>query len=159
METTWFVPVLALLWGSAPAADAPALTKATSIARTESPLTIDGEIRSVEVDIGWRPSKHFSARVSYGIDEVELPQDEFEAQLVSAQFDFVFSNTVSWVNLIQYDNVSESIGLNSRLHWVPQAGRNVYLVLNHNYEERMSDNSFHSTTTDLTLKADYTFRF
>ncbi len=119
----------------------------------------DGDIRSIETELGWRPSKHFRAGVSYSVDDVELSDDDFTTRLLRAQFDIAFSNTVSWVNLIQYDNVSESIGLNSRLHWVPQAGRNIYLVLNHNYRERLADGSFHSTNTDLTLKADYTFRF
>jgi len=119
----------------------------------------DGDIRSIETELGWRPSKHFRAGISFSVDDVELPDGDFTTRLLRAQFDFVFSNTLSWVNLIQYDNVSESIGLNSRLHWVPQSGRNVFLVLNHNYEERITDRSFHSTTTDLTLKADYTFRF
>jgi hypothetical protein len=119
----------------------------------------DGNIRSIETELGWRPSKYFRAGLSFSVDDVELPDGDFTTRLIRTQFDVVFSNTLSWVNLIQYDNVSESIGVNSRLHWTPQAGRNVYLVLNHNYEERMADRNFHSTTTDLTLKADYTFRF
>ncbi len=119
----------------------------------------DGSIRSVRSEIDWTPSKHFSAELAYSVDDVDLPQGSFTAKLISTRLDFVFSNALSWVNLIQYDNVSETIGINSRLHWVPQAGRNVYLVLNHNYAERLSDDRFHSTTTDVTIKADYTFRF
>jgi hypothetical protein len=119
----------------------------------------DGSIRSIGTEIDWTPSKHFSTEIAYRVDDVDLPQGSFTAKIVSTRLDFIFSNTVSWVNLVQYDNISETIGINSRLHWVPQAGRNVYLVLNHNFAERLSDDSFHSTTTDLTLKADYTFRF
>ena len=119
----------------------------------------DGSIRSAGTEIEWKPSRHFSAELAYSVDDVDLPQGSFSATLVSTRLDFVFSNTLSWVNLIQYDNVSETIGINSRLHWVPEAGRNVYLVLNHNYAERLSDDRFHSTTTDITIKADYTFRF
>jgi len=119
----------------------------------------DGSIRSIGTKIDWTPSRHFSAEISYNVDDVDLPQGSFTAKLVSTRLDFVFSNTLSWVNLVQYDNVSETIGINSRLHWVPQAGRNVYLVLNHNYAERLSDGRFHSTITDITIKADYTFRF
>lgn len=119
----------------------------------------DGDIQSVGTELGWRPSKHFRASVSYRVDDVALPQGDFKTELASTQFDIVFSNTVSWVNLIQFDNISESIGLSSRLHWVPQAGRNIYLVLNHNFSEQFADGDFHSTTSDVTLKADYTFRF
>ena len=119
----------------------------------------DGNIETIETKFGWRPSKHFRTSLAYIVSEVELPQGDFTTRLARASFDIVFSNTLSWVNLVQYDNVSESIGLNSRLHWVPQSGRNVFLVLNHNYRERLSDMDFHSVSTDLTLKADYTFRF
>ena len=119
----------------------------------------DGSIRSIGSKLDWTPSKHFSAEISYSVDDVDLPQGSFTAKLVSTRLDFIFSNTLSWVNLVQYDNISETVGIHSRLHWVPQAGRNVYLVLNHNYAERLSDERFHSTTTDVTIKADYTFRF
>jgi len=119
----------------------------------------DGTIRSVGTKIDWTPFKHFSAQVEYRVDDVDLPQGSFTTELVSTRLDVIFSNTWSWVNLIQYDNVTETIGLNSRLHWVPEAGRNIYLVLNHNWAERLADNNFHSTTSELTLKADYTFRF
>jgi hypothetical protein len=119
----------------------------------------DGSIRSAGTEIDWTPSKHFSAELEYRVDDVDLPQGSFTAKLISTRLDFIFSNTLSWVNLVQYDNISETIGINSRLHWVPQAGRNIYLVLNHNYAERLSDERFHSTATDITIKADYTFRF
>ena len=119
----------------------------------------DGTIRSYSTEVEWTPSPHFSTELSYSVDEVDLPGGSFTAELVSTRLDFIFSNTLSWVNLIQYDNISESIGLNSRLHWVPQAGRNIYLVVNHNWVERITDGNFHSTTSDVTIKADYTFRF
>jgi hypothetical protein len=119
----------------------------------------DGTIQSVGAKIGWRPSKHFRIDASYKVDDVELPQGDFTTKLASVDFDIVFSNTISWVNLVQYDNVSDSIGINSRVHWAPQAGRNFFFVVNHNYVERVIDRKFHSTQTDVTLKFDYTFRF
>jgi len=119
----------------------------------------DGDIQSVEAELGWRPSKHFRMQTAVRVDDVELPQGDFTTRLASTELELVFSNTLSWVNLIQYDNVSDSIGLASRVHWMPQAGRNVFLVINHNYQERPSDGNFHSTNTDVTIKADYTFRF
>ncbi len=59
-----------------------------------------------------------------------------------AGFDFAFSPTLSWVNLIQYDNVSEVAGINMRLHWIPEAGREVFFVINHNVEDLDRDNEF-----------------
>jgi hypothetical protein len=55
--------------------------------------------------------------------------------------------------------VSETIGLNSRLHWIPRAGREAFLVLNHNVQDLDRNNTFHSSFNELTLKYSYTFRF
>jgi hypothetical protein len=63
------------------------------------------------------------------------------------------------VNLIQYDNVSETAGINMRLHWIPEAGRELFFVINHNAEDFDRDNKFHSTFSDVTAKVNYTFRF
>jgi hypothetical protein len=74
--------------------------------------------------------------------------------------DYVFSSTLSWVNLIQYDNNSEIVGINMRLHWIPQAGRELFFVINHNLQDFDNyDNSFEPLSADLTLKYTHTFRF
>jgi hypothetical protein len=119
----------------------------------------DGNKLTFTSDVRWRPSKHFHMGVTYRVDDVELPQGDFSTRLASADTIIAFSNTISWVNLLQYDNISDTVGINSRLHWVPEAGRNIYFVIDHNFVERLSDSNFHSETTDVTFKIDYTFRF
>jgi hypothetical protein len=111
------------------------------------------------VELTWRPSARFRASLSYDYTDIDLPQGSFETRLVRAGFDISFSSTLSWVNLIQYDNVSEVAGINMRLHWIPEAGREVYFVINHNVADPDRDNHFHSTLTDMTAKINYTFRF
>ena len=59
----------------------------------------------------------------------------------------------------QYDDVSETAGVNTRLHWIPEAGREAFVVLNHNLQDFDRDNSFESTAADLAIKFNYTFRF
>ena len=46
-----------------------------------------------------------------------------------------------------------------RLHWIPEAGREVFFVINHNVEDLDRDNSFHSAFADATAKVSYNFRF
>jgi hypothetical protein len=55
--------------------------------------------------------------------------------------------------------VSETAGVNMRLHWIPQAGREVFFVVNQNLEDFDRDNTFHSAVADVTAKMSYTFRF
>ena len=110
-------------------------------------------------ELTWRPSPRFRGNVNYRYSEIDLPQGSFETRLVSAGIDFAFTPTLSWVNLIQYDNVTETAGINMRLHWIPEAGREVYFVINHNVEDHDRDNRFRSTASDMTAKLNYTFRF
>ena len=118
-----------------------------------------GKIRSFEAAANWRPSSHFNGGISYEVDYVDLPQGEFDVKVFSADIELTFTNTLSWVNLIQFDNVSNDLGIDSRFHWTPEAGRNFYLVLSHNMRRDEIDNRFSSTRTGLTVKLDHTFRF
>jgi Carbohydrate family 9 binding domain-like/Domain of unknown function (DUF5916) len=111
------------------------------------------------IQLTWRPSARFRGLLSYEYDDIALPQGAFEVRLVRAEFDIAFSSTVSLVNLVQYDNVSEVAGFNIRLHWIPQAGREIYFVVNHNLEDLDGNNRFHSQFSDVTAKVNYTFRF
>jgi hypothetical protein len=119
----------------------------------------DGTHASIKGSLRWRPSAHFRNSLDYQVDDVKLPYGDFTVRLLTWELDTVFSSTLSWVNLIQYDNVSESVGINSRLHWIPQAGREAFIILNHNLEDLNGDGQFTSMAADLTVKFGYTFRF
>jgi hypothetical protein len=118
-----------------------------------------GERSRIIAQVAVRPGRHFRASVEYEYNDVTLPQDDFVVRLARLTLETAFSSTLSWVNLLQYDNVSETVGVNSRLHWVPQAGREGFLVINHNLEDFDRDNDFHSTFSEATVKFGYTFRF
>jgi len=119
----------------------------------------NGDRDEYSAGITWRPSARFRGNLSYDYNEIVLPQGAFETRLVQAGFDISFSSTLSWVNLIQYDNVTETMGINMRLHWIPEAGREVFFVINHNLQDLDRDNHFKSTFSDMTAKVNYTFRF
>jgi hypothetical protein len=118
-----------------------------------------GERSRVLTQVAVRPSRHFRASAEYEYNDVTLPQGDFIVRLARLTLETAFSSTLSWVNLIQYDNLSETVGVNSRLHWIPQAGREGFLVINHNLEDFDRDNEFHSTFSEATVKFGYTFRF
>ena len=118
-----------------------------------------GTFQSYEAEASWRPSRHFSGSISYAVDFVDLPEGKFDNRVFSADLTVAFTNTLSWVNLIQFDNVSNDLGIDSRFHWAPAAGRNLYVVLSHNMNRNQIDDRFDTTRTGLTLKLDHTFRF
>lgn len=118
----------------------------------------DGERFGITTFVGFR-SRHFRANLNYQYNDVSLPYGDFVTRVVRLQLETIFSSKLSWINLIQYDNLSETVGINSRLHWIPQAGREGFLVINHNLQDLDRDNEFHSSFAELTLKYSYTFRF
>ncbi len=118
-----------------------------------------GERTNIGGTAAWRPTKHFTFRLSYDWNDIRLPQGAFVTRLSQLTTEVAFNSDLSWINLVQYDNVSEEVGINSRLHWVLRDGREAYLVLNHNLQDHDRNNSFDETLSDLSLKVNYTFRF
>jgi hypothetical protein len=118
---------------------------------------------NINGDLTWRPSRHFRTSVGYNYNDIELPQGNFETRLVRLGLDVVFSSKLSLVNLLQYDNVSETAGVNVRLHWIPVPGRELYFVVNQGLENALEpnlvDREFRTLQTDATIKMNYTFRF
>ena len=109
--------------------------------------------------VGWRPSNHFQVNLDYTVDDVKLPYGNFETELLQLRSDVIFSATMSWSTLLQYDNVTDTVGINTRLHWIPKAGQEGIIVLNHNLQDLELNNRFKSTLADLAIKFNYTFRF
>lgn len=110
------------------------------------------------VTLEWRQSEHFYIGIAYTENDVDLPSGSFTSRLASLRSDIAFNAKWSWSNLLQYDNTAEVAGINSRLRYLPEAGKELVLVLNHGATIN-PDNSFTSTNSDLNLKVSYIFRY
>jgi hypothetical protein len=119
----------------------------------------DGESSNINTNIEWRPSRNLRLQGGYSYRDVDLPGGSFTVRQTSFTAQYVFSSVLSWINLIQYDNFSEVVGFNSRLHWIPEAGREGFIVFNHNLADPEKNDSFHSTNADISVKFSYTWRF
>ena len=103
--------------------------------------------------------KKFIIEAGYEFNDISLPQGDFITRLVTLNTQYAFSSNLYWVSLAQYDNISEVLGINTRLQWIPEAGQEAFIVLNYNLEDIDKDNEFQSMSTDLSVKFRYTFRF
>ncbi|MBJ89927.1 MAG: hypothetical protein CMO98_08730 [Woeseia sp.] len=119
----------------------------------------DGNMSAPGATVAWRPSKHFNFSLSYGVNDIDLPQGSFITRLATLNADIIFSNTLYWANIVQYDNVTYGLGLNSILRWIPRAGREMVFVMNREFVDYTRDQNFTSVTGDTTFKFSYTFRF
>jgi hypothetical protein len=116
-----------------------------------------GDQLSFDAKVTWRPSKHYGATVRLIRDDIRLAEGAFVTRLLSLENEIVFSARWAWVTLAQYDNVSDSLGVHSRLHWIPRAGREMFIVLNHDFVDQADE--LRSTNSQLVVKFNYTFRF
>lgn len=118
-----------------------------------------GDRLTVAPYLTWRPSAHFRFGAGFEWNDVDLPQGEFITRLASLRADVAFTATWYLENFVQYDNVSESIGINSILRWLPEAGRETVLAVNRQLEDFDRDNRFSSYYSELNVRLSYTFRF
>ncbi len=123
----------------------------------------DGKRFEIDGGVTWQPSMHFSARFGYDYNDVELAGGSFISRLYSLRTQVAFSSEWSWITLAQWDNDSEELGLNTRLKWVPQPGRDLILVVNHGFlvEDKLDPQArkWQSLRNDIVIKATYTLRF
>ena len=97
--------------------------------------------------------------MEYEYNDIELAGGDFAAQIVAVRADVALNVRWSWLNLIQYDNESESVGANSRLRWTPRAGQDLFIVLNHGFEASGTFSGLRSLESQLSVKYTHTFRF
>ncbi|MCH2169936.1 carbohydrate binding family 9 domain-containing protein [Myxococcota bacterium] len=107
--------------------------------------------------IEWRPSKHWLFGVNYQMSLIRLPTGESLTHVVVARAAIFFTPNISWTNLIQYDNVSNSMGINSRLRWIIQDSREIFVVLNQGIDNL--DGEVTRGRTEPIIKVGWAFRF
>jgi hypothetical protein len=117
-----------------------------------------GDRLEKNVELQWRQSAYFFMGLGFTENVVDLPSGSFTSHLASLRTDVAFNSKWSWSNFAQYDNTSDAFGVNSRLRYVPEAGQEMMLVLNHGGIVDVANN-FSSTQSDINLKFSYTFRY
>lgn len=119
----------------------------------------NGDRRRGRISLEWRPDEHLFMNMSYDVQDITLPAGDFMVKLVSANVNYAFNAKWSWVNLVQYDNASSTVGLNSRLRWNPEAGEDLYLVINYNFDSEGVFSHISREKAEIALKYTKTFRY
>jgi len=118
-----------------------------------------GDRAEISVGAEWRPNRRLFMGLEYEYNDITLPNGNFVTRLVQVDFNIAFNVRWSWVNLIQYDNESNTAGLNSRLRWSPKAGQDLYVVVHHGFNATGVFRGLHSTDSQLSVKYTHTLRF
>jgi hypothetical protein len=85
-----------------------------------------------------------------------LPAGDFTQTLVGTRLRVNLSSDLSISSYAQYDTVSESVGVNSRLRWTFRSVGDLFVVYNHNVQSLLERWQFESN--QLLVKLQYALR-
>ena len=118
----------------------------------------DGIATHASVELSWRPDVQFRGALDYTEIQANLEAGSFASRQLTLNADWYFSPEWNWQNLIQYDNQSDNLGLQSRMHWMQEDGREMFLVINTGWQEEVGS-VWSPTSSDFAVKLVYALRF
>ena len=116
----------------------------------------NGNKKSFQLRFNYRVEPIFQTSLNISYDKIKLPKpyDTAGLWLVGPKINFTFNKKLFWSNYIQYSNIGESLGINSRLQWRFAPLSDFYLVYNDNY---IASNIFVPKVRSLNFKLSYWF--
>ena len=129
--------------------------------RIEDGSYFNGDRFEIRPQIEWRPNEHLFFALQYEYNKFEFPGNQNAiTRQITFENEIAFNSKMSIVTLVQYDNISDDIGINSRLRYNLSAGQDIWFVLNHNMARDVTiDDRFRSTQSLAVAKIRYTFRY
>jgi len=117
-----------------------------------------GEIRTLSFAPLWVPNRFVTLGLDYSDIEIEIEAGRFHTQLYGWRANFTFTPDVAWRNLVQYDTESKQLGAQSRLHWIIEPGRDLFVVLQLGFSKEDHDAAFVTGEQNFIVKLGYTWR-
>jgi hypothetical protein len=119
----------------------------------------NGRRRDISVEFGYKINTPIFVGMEYERSSVDLPDGDFVTQIYRINANIFFSPDMSLTSFIQYDNVSEEIGWQSRFRWILKPGNEILFVWNSNSWKRPGEDRFRIEESSARLKLNYNLRF
>ena len=99
----------------------------------------DGTRQQISLETFYRPWRKLLVGGEYSVNLIDWDAlDESTIRQISGTLRYSFTPDLVWFNLAQYDNISNSIGVNSRLQWEYKPGAKMFFVVNQGYLDEMT---------------------
>lgn len=85
---------------------------------------------AAQLEVTVRAAPHVIANVEVGEERVRLATGRFTARTARVRLDVAATPTLAATLFFQWENESERLTVNARLHWIPSPGSDTYLVWN-----------------------------
>jgi hypothetical protein len=121
-----------------------------------------GQAEQVNTTLTYKLPPWFSIGLSTNQTFARLPEGHFITRIVTSNVGYAVSPSLSFSNLIQYDNRSRNLGWQSRMRWTLQPGSDLFFAFNQGWvqeEDERDRRRFTAQDTKLSSKIQYSIRF
>ncbi len=126
-------------------------------ARFEVGTFFDGTRYDTRLGLEWRASKHLTTGIEFEQNDLDLDDGDFTTRIGRLRANIYFTPDISWTTFTQYDNFSDSVGINSRFRWIVDEGNDIFIVVNQEFEA--GPDTLRNRSTEFITKVGWTFRF
>ncbi|MFC1651291.1 DUF5916 domain-containing protein [Candidatus Latescibacterota bacterium] len=106
----------------------------------------------------FKTNSFYSLSGTININDLYSFGHSFETKELGSRLTLDFSTRLFTTTFIQWNNETEEMNMNFRLHYIPKIGSDIYVVYNHLMDENDAD-SFTTLQQAGMFKVDYTYRF
>ncbi len=119
-----------------------------------------GNISSLVLGLTLRPVPGVNLSSGYTHTKVTAENSGFNTNLFQLDLGLDFTPDISFSSNIQFDDVSEILGSNTRFRWIITPGTDIYCVYNHNWlNDPAVNRRFFTIQQGAAMKVIYNYRF
>ena len=119
-----------------------------------------GTAKVIQTGLSYKFPPYFSISLNTNQTFASLPQGSFIARIYGSRVDYAASSFLSVSSLIQFDNRSENLGLQSRVRWTIEPGKDVFFIFGQGWVQDLERGyDFRRQDSRLAMKFQYTIRF
>lgn len=119
-----------------------------------------GTAEEISAGITYKLPPKLTISLSTNQTFASLPEGGFTARIWTTNMDYSASPTLSFFNLVQYDNRSRNLGWQSRVRWTLQPGNELFVSFHQGWIHEEADNlRFRAQDSKMSAKFQYSIRF
>jgi hypothetical protein len=120
---------------------------------------LHGTRLQIKPTIDWHPTPHWYLSGRYEENRIRTPTGDLDVRVVQARVVYHFNPDLSIDTLLQYDNLSTELGINSRFRWTIAEGNDLYFIVNTLFDEDKHLGVMQHNQSEALAKVAWTFRF
>ncbi len=117
----------------------------------------NGNRNTYELTAGWQAFVHLFLGAEAELSYLSFPERDLEVGIYRGIINILFSPQINMFTFIQYDDVSEAMGWQSRFRWILRPGREILVAWNSSITDPMD--RFAVSESSLRFKLKYNIRF